>query len=150
MRTCKECRKEKPLEDYSQQPKCKGGRHPRCKTCLNRESRERYAKKGKSIPPSRLLYNNAYTRAKTKSLPLTITQEWVQTKLDQNYCEVTGLPLGRSNTPFAPSLERVIPSQGYTPENTKLVVWIYNRAKGSGTHEDVLRLAEALIGDSND
>lgn len=46
---------------------------------------------------------------------------------------------------FTPSLDRKDPALGYTEENSQMVVWIYNAAKGTGTHADVLALAAALV-----
>lgn len=87
--------------------------------------------------------------AKQRSSNVTITREWIQERIDKGYCEVTGLPFVLTwesiKNPWAPSIDQVRPGQGYTPENTKVVVWIYNVAKGSWAHEDVLTLAESLI-----
>jgi hypothetical protein len=46
--------------------------------------------------------------------------------------------------PLSPSLDRIDPRFGYVAGNVHVVVWVYNRAKGDGTHEDVLMLMEAL------
>lgn len=97
------------------------------------------------------LLSCAKKRAKDKGLEFTLTTEWLEEKLVNGYCEVTGISLdymsgikqgcGRA---FGPSLDRKDPRQGYTPENTQLVCWIYNRSKGVGSHEEVVTLAEAL------
>lgn len=87
--------------------------------------------------------------AKQRSKNVTITRAWIQERLDRGYCEVTGLPFvidaNAIANPWSPSLDQRIPGQGYTPENTQLVVWIYNVSKGSWTHSDVLTLADALL-----
>ncbi len=44
-----------------------------------------------------------------------------------------------------PSIDRIVPSEGYTDENTQVVVWAYNAAKGIGTSNDVMILARALV-----
>lgn len=86
--------------------------------------------------------------AKQRSKNVTITKQWIQERLDRGYCEVTGLPFvltsNKIKNPWSPSLDQIRPGQGYTLENTQLVVWIYNVAKGSWAHEDVLTLANAL------
>lgn len=41
-------------------------------------------------------------------------------------------------------MDRKVPQKGYTPENVQMVVWIYNAAKWTGTHEDVMVLVRAL------
>lgn len=78
--------------------------------------------------------------------------EWVEEHITPGTCEVSGIPFdftpdgrgtGYKNS-FGPSLDRTDSRLGYTQDNTKIVVWAYNGAKGTGTHEDVLRLAKAL------
>lgn len=87
--------------------------------------------------------------AKQRSKNVTITKQWIQERLDRGICEVTGLPFilvsDAIKNPWSPSLDQIRPGQGYTPENTQVVVWIYNVAKGSWAHEDVLTLAESLF-----
>ena len=47
--------------------------------------------------------------------------------------------------PFSPTLDRIDNSKGYTPENTQVVIAIYNHAKCHWTHEDVLDMAQAVL-----
>lgn len=56
---------------------------------------------------------------------------------------------GSPPNPFAPSLDKINPALPYTKENTQVVVWIYNRAKGPNAHEDVLVLANSLVANDN-
>jgi hypothetical protein len=96
------------------------------------------------------LLNSARYRAAKKGTPFTLTFEWAFYRLWAGWCEITGLQfrwtgiLGvRSN--FAPSIDPKVPALGYTPENSRMVVWGYNAAKGVGTDEEVMRIAEALV-----
>jgi len=108
----------------------------------------------KATPNGRInnLLHGARTRAAVKGLPCTLTHEWIASRLALGSCEVTGIPFnfsrdGRGSgfkNPFIPSLDQILPNLGYTPENTQIVVWSYNAAKGAGSHEDVLKLAKAL------
>ena len=102
------------------------------------------------------LLNSARQASRKKNLDLTITQDWIQKKLEHGVCEISGLSFvlesrntgkwgAGSQQPFAPSLDRTDPTKGYTTDNVKVVVWIYNRAKQDSAHEDVLRLAKALM-----
>lgn len=87
--------------------------------------------------------------AKDRTKNVTITKQWIQERLDVGRCEVTGLPFvltaNKIANPWSPSLDQIVAGRGYTPENTQVVVWIYNVAKGSWAHEDVLVLADVLI-----
>lgn len=96
------------------------------------------------------LWNNARQRARKSGLPFTISLDWVQQRFREGRCSVTGiefdLSFGKAHArPFGPSLDQIKPGAGYTEENTQVVVWIYNAAKTNGEHEDVMRLARALI-----
>ncbi len=62
-------------------------------------------------------------------------------------CEVTNLPFVPSEKkmgPFLPSVDRTDPKKGYTKDNCKMVIWMYNAAKGSNTHDYVMIMARAL------
>lgn len=87
----------------------------------------------------------ATTRATKSGRTITIDLAFVVERLERGVCEVTGLPFDfTSNSPFVPSLDRRDNAQGYTPENTQVVVLMYNSAKSAGTHDDVMKLCEAL------
>lgn len=44
MKTCRECRASKPLEEFPLQPGGRDGRHPLCKPCRAAQERQRYAR----------------------------------------------------------------------------------------------------------
>lgn len=106
-----------------------------------------------------LVYGSKH-RAKKLGLEFDLTTAWLEERLQAGVCEVTGLPFefpevevgmkGGPKSNWIPSLDRVDPSRGYTQDNIKVVVWCYNGAKASGTHEDVMRLARALMGQQGD
>ena len=99
------------------------------------------------------LWNAAQVRSRKRGTLFTITREWVMDKVDEGCCAVSGVPFcyeftgegKQKRRPFAPSLDQINPGKGYTPENTQVVVSIYNYAKNNFEHEDVLRLSHALI-----
>ena len=91
-------------------------------------------------------------RAKRKNLAFDLDKEWLYTKFKGGICEVTGLPLNykQTKTPglpraFGGSVDRKDSAQGYTKDNCQFVCWIYNRAKGVGTHKDIMLMAAALL-----
>ena len=63
------------------------------------------------------------------------------------YCPVLGLRLdyfrkGRgSHYDYSPSLDRVDPAKGYTPENTRVISNRANRIKNDGTAEEHRKIA---------
>jgi len=90
----------------------------------------------------------AQARARKKNIPFDLDFEWVFSRLSAGICEVSGisfvLPDNGNRHAFAPTIDQVIPSAGYTKDNCQLVVWTYNAAKGCSSHVEVLTLAEAL------
>jgi hypothetical protein len=92
------------------------------------------------------MWNNARQRAKARDIEFTITLEWVEDKLAQGQCEVTSIPFDMSfQRIWSPSLDKIDPERGYTPDNTQITVFIYNSAKLNGSHEDVVRFARAIV-----
>jgi hypothetical protein len=77
-----------------------------------------------------------------------LTVEWILNKLQTGTCEVTSLPFTYSlnaRNPWSPSLDRIDPNLGYTLDNTRVVLWIYNASKNVFTDADVLLMAQALV-----
>ncbi len=106
---------------------------------------------------SRTLLYKARERAKAKGLEFTLSHEWVEERVAYGYCEVTGIrfsfkrPKGDRSTRRSlcrintPSLDRIDPKLGYTPDNCQVVCWGYNQMKGEFTHETVIKLATYLL-----
>lgn len=96
---------------------------------------------------SRLLVD-ARQRAKKSGLESDLDLDWVTSRIEKGLCQVTGISFDLSPSvparPFTPSLDRINPKLGYMKDNTQVVCWIYNRAKGVHNHSAVVTLAEAL------
>jgi hypothetical protein len=96
------------------------------------------------------MWSRARLNAWRKGFLFEISKEWITERILAGTCEATGIPFDmtparnvRSN--FGPSIDRRDSRGGYTEENCQLVVWIYNAAKGAGSHEDVVQMARALV-----
>ncbi len=104
----------------------------------------RCAKKRVLTPKGKaaVLYGACRRRAEQKGIPFTLTKEWLQEKLSGS-CEATGLPFifpehkaGRG--PLSPSVDRIDPEKGYTPENCRVIVWALNCAISTWGEEMLL------------
>lgn len=99
------------------------------------------------------LWQYANREAAVKDIPFDLTVEWIQKRLDAGLCEVTQLPFDESSTtkfnPYKPSLDKKNPAGGYTQDNVQMVVWVYNLAKGTWSHDVVMTLAKALCQHDN-
>ena len=99
------------------------------------------------------MLNNAKRRALNKGIEFSLSKDWITDRLRSGVCEVTKIPFeiringgkGHTENSFAPSIDRIDSSKGYTAENCQLVCWIYNRAKGAFPLPDLLRMAESII-----
>lgn len=98
------------------------------------------------------LLDNARKRSKDAKRKCTLDDDWKRWALEQDTCPLTGLKLDwaaqRSRAapgPLAPSIDRIEPSQGYTPENTRIVSHFANIAKSVWTDTEfrLLVLASA-------
>lgn len=72
-------------------------------------------------------YSLAKDRARRRGIPFTLTMEWVRERIEAGTCELSGLPFSLSGE-FVPSIDRIDASQGYTPENCRIVAHYVNRA----------------------
>lgn len=82
--------------------------------------------------------NQVKGRAKLKNIPFSLTVEWLDTQ--PWVCAVTGVPFVVTNKgkgPLTPSFDRIDPTQGYTPANTRLVACWYNQAKSNWPDDEI-------------
>jgi hypothetical protein len=81
------------------------------------------------------MLSKAFERSKRLNLEFSITFELIENKIKPGVCELTSLTFDLSKSvstqnPFAPSIDRIDSSKGYTPENIRIVLWCVNRALG--------------------
>lgn len=146
---CSSCHLDKTCSEFSSSPPSRDGLESRCKGCKNSQQRQRCRT---ILGRIKELVYHAIDRSREKGLLSELTNEMVQSKWDKQggCCLLTGIPFdllplgnGRSN-PFAPSLDRIDPTKGYTDANTRLVCWGINIAKSTFTTLELLRFAVAL------
>jgi hypothetical protein len=96
---------------------------------------------------ARGLCDNARRRAEKKGIPFSLSAKWVSEALGRGYCEATGIPFnmqsGEGRSPFAPSIDRIDCSKGYTEENARVVVWAFNMACGEFGEEVLWQIVKA-------
>ena len=94
----------------------------------------------------------AKNRAAEKNVPFDLTHEYLIQLWDENLgcCAVTGrlFDLEKSTEHSvninAPSIDRIVPSKGYTKGNVRLVVYILNCAMGEYGLDELRNLAKDL------
>jgi len=106
------------------------------------EIRKRHYKKH----PVRNLFRQRRKSAEKKGLPFELTEEWYWAEWELG-CAVTGIEFDEhgADTPWVAHVDRIVPEDGYTQKNCRLVCASYNLAKKHWTDGDVMRMATALI-----
>lgn len=96
------------------------------------------------------LERGARSRAKKAGRRHTLPAGWAAETFERQEarCHATGLPIRiseKKHDPWAASIERLDPSQGYTPENCVLTCYIYNCAKNQFSEADLTKLCRAIV-----
>ena len=153
--TCKECRK---LNDRirRQDPEYRAKRLAQQKEYAE-NNREQCITRGREY------YASVKGRAKTllkgvmrRSNDVDIDERFIIERIEDGFCEVTGIPFNMNpsvdtkKNPYAPSIDRIDSSKGYTRNNVQIVIWQYNLMKGEISHDDLLMICEKLIERRND
>lgn len=100
--------------------------------------------------PGLLMLGKARQRAKRYGLPCELDVAWLRQALLPMRCIVTDLPLtwdkghGYHSNPWAPSIDRIKSSEGYTVQNSRIVCWAYNLAKSEWGDDVPMTIARAL------
>ena len=92
--------------------------------------------------------HNIPHRAKKKGLPFDLDEVWLAERIKSGKCEATGMQF-EDKKPFRPSFDRINNKLGYTKDNTWLVCWMYNRAKGEDSLFELQKMAEAICKNNN-
>lgn len=111
--------------------------------------RREYSKKYRRENPLTDAVHAARTRAREDGVEHTITQEWsklIWMEAKSLGCLISGLPfIPCERGPFSPSIDRIVPENGYTPENCRIILNGINGLKHTGTDEDVFTIAYAIV-----
>jgi hypothetical protein len=114
----------------------------------NEYGRRAYHERDKFSPyaTAARLFSGVRNRAKSRNLSLSVTVAWIERKLENGVCEVSGLPfvLGKGWNAYSPSIDRIDNALGYTTENCQMVLWAVNRFKAQDHLDDMLKIACAI------
>lgn len=127
---------------------------------LNPDSHARYMEKAKLKNASRMtkpghratkLTFQARKRAYEKGLPFELTNDVVRDVLELGVCQLTGLPFDFSppqtkhHNPYAPSIDRIDNTKGYTKENCRVVLISVNQSLNEYGQDVMLPILEAMV-----
>jgi hypothetical protein len=111
-----------------------------------RKRTEEY-KKARQRRPWMMALTNAKHRSTKKSWAFDLTREWCEQNWT-GHCAVSGLPFvfgTQTHFPFSPSIDRIDSTKGYTQGNCRFVLFAINSFRGTGTDQDMLHIARAII-----
>jgi hypothetical protein len=112
--------------------------------------RKEYENSKRRFPWKRPLAN-ARSRSLKKGFSFDLTHEWCE----QNWtgrCSLSNLPFSfgsQTHFPFSPSVDRIDSAKGYTQDNCRFVLFALNSFKGTGTDQQMLEIASALLSHQN-
>ena len=151
---CRVCGTEKPFDEFY--TNSKGQRPGACKSCMQGHERHRKAKRKPELAEKHsqwrlkrrgyALVNVAKHRASKKGLECTLDPQNIQARIDRGVCEVSGIPFDLT-TPRswnAPSLDRISTEEGYTPRNTRVVIFSLNVMANVWGIQKVVEVANAI------
>ena len=93
------------------------------------------------------MFVNAKARAKRKNITFTLTEEWIVEKLTEDRCDRLGISMsGKGKRTFnTPSIDRLDPKKGYTPDNCRIICWGWNAFKGAWGEEGCDIMVQAAL-----
>jgi len=158
VRTCKECKIEKPFSEFYEDLESKEGRRLQCKECCKRwqkEWRDQQPKEELSKSHKKWRLNNrasalltlARFRAKQKGLECTLALKDIDAKIKHGFCELTGIRFNLKNgkTWDSPSIDRIDSAKGYTKDNVRVVLYCVNVMANVWGSDKIVEIAKAIV-----
>ena len=138
---CSGCKQRKELSLYSKNKRMKDGYANWCKACMKslwqRPENLIRRKERRLVNYSDTMYVEVKSRAKLANIPFNLDKQDVKIP---EICPILGIPLQVSfggRTDNTPTLDKIIPSKGYTKGNVQVVSWIANRLKSDCTDPSI-------------
>lgn len=154
LRTCKVCGKALPLSKYRKVKDRPDGYRSECKPCANvwaQGHRSRSCKEDPITYRCREMLRAAKNRARKKNIECTLVLEDILALAKQPRCPITRKPFDwkkdtalHSSSPDAPTLDRIDPLLGYTPDNVWIISARMNRIKNDATPRELALLSRSV------
>lgn len=167
MKKCTICLMELPLSRFTNDISKKDGKRPDCKECFrirrnshyhknkeiiaekrrtpeyrkkNAESKRKYNKRH----PEQYLLDKARERAKNIGVSFSLTTDDI---FIPNRCPILNIELRPGNGKLhdcSPTIDRIVPSLGYTKDNIAVISWKANKIKSNGTLSELKQIVSWL------
>jgi hypothetical protein len=121
-----------------------------CKSCYIARDMSRQKRNPIMVQTNNMI-RRARSRAKKKNIPFDIDQAYIRS-LVPSHCPILGIELewsvqrGNGNCPLSnsPSLDRIVPEQGYVKGNVWIVSHRANTIKSDASYEELKLVTEAV------
>lgn len=150
---CKDCKKVKPLGQFGKHPGYRDGRTNTCKEC-ELEKHKAQRRKAMVDDSNRLRARRAIEgmrqRAREQGVPFDAdyfsTERVAEMLCSQKACSCCkrALDFSGENKKMSPSFDKVVPSLGYTKENTAILCYECNTRKNNSTAADLRMIADFI------
>jgi hypothetical protein len=115
-----------------------------------KRGRQRYQKLDERV---KQVVRCAKARAEKSGIPFMLDTQNIIERVQNGICEATGLPFdlnwkedsSKCRSPFAPSLDQIVPRAGYTTDNVQIVCWGYNLMKSNFDKETFQTFVAGLV-----
>lgn len=97
------------------------------------------------------MLNNARKAPISKIFSCTVDLSYIVQQIENRICPVTGIQFQLSNesekkkNAYSPSIDRINSGEGYTNQNTRIVIWQYNLMKGELTDIEVIEICKRVL-----
>lgn len=135
---CIKCKKEKDMSFFNNDSNI-------CMLCIDKRKKKKMTYEEHKIYHMKnyeaFIIRMTRHRAKKSNIPFNITKEDI---IIPNYCPILGIPLDRRDRDHSPSLDKVIPSKGYTKENIAIISMKANRLKNNASVDDLEKILKYM------
>lgn len=133
---CLKCFEVLPFELFDKHAQCSQGYNTVCKTCRKPKSKQYYANTSLEY----CLWYAAKSRATRKNREFSLKLTDIHIPVN---CPVLNVPLV-PNTEYAPSIDRVDSSKGYTLDNICIISVRANKLKNNATLDEILKITDYM------
>ena len=114
-----------------------------------RSSNKEYWPAYRTRNPIIALLSDAKTRARKTKLPYDLNdhKEEIRERLNVGRCELSGLPFEKgvdAASPYSASIDKKVPSLGYTYSNIRIVCYALNVGMGNWGEEVLLKIVDGV------
>lgn len=152
-KVCSKCQKSKESTSFSPRKDRPIGLYSCCKDCKANSRSRRYRERRVEDPIALWVVNArnwSKDRSKRKGIVFDLSNESVVAALalSENRCTYCSIPFNFQRTiqtrRDSPTLDRIVPSLGYTPQNVVVCCYRCNMIKNEATPEELRRLSDTV------